>query len=103
MIAAGMDLRPRGKFGPIEDAHVHEPAPGPNTGDVHCRTCGVPLSRVDFDIKTGYGGIAASVEGVVKIEGDLRPSSGSRFDRSMNRHDRRAEKAKKRRKSPRGD
>lgn len=76
------------------DVHIHEPTPGPNTGDVVCRTCGAPLSRLDLNLKRGYGGVAASVDGVVVLENsgmavpDIEPFK--------NRKARRAEKAKAR-------
>ena len=96
MIALGMESKAAGKLGPIDGGHVHEPEPGPNTGDVRCRTCGVPLRRYDMDVKRGYGGIAAAVEGVVskKVEGGMAVPD---IEPKKNRRERRAEKSKARR------
>lgn len=92
MIARGMEPRgAQGKFGPIEDAHVHEPTPGPNTGDVQCRTCGVPLQRYDMDLKRGYGGVAAAV-----IDRYENGATYAAPEREPNRKERRAAAAKAR-------
>lgn len=91
MIAFERPQGPAGKFGPVEGGHVHEPTPGQNTGDVVCRTCGVPLTRSDMDLKRGYGKVAAAVLD--------RRENGVAYkapEPEMNRHERRRAAAKKR-------
>jgi hypothetical protein len=83
----------QGNYGMGGDGHMHEPEPGPHTGDVRCRLCGVPLRALPLDMKRGYGGVAAGVNGVV-ADNTMRPiTKDDLLDRIQNRHDRRKRKA----------
>jgi hypothetical protein len=89
--------RNRGKFGRADygrgaNGHMHEPEPGPNTGDTRCKICGVPLTAVPIDLKRGFGAVAAVVDGVVKSDVMAEPD----IERPKNRRERRAELARKR-------
>lgn len=86
----------QGNYGMGGDGHMHEPEPGRNTGDVRCKICGIPLQRLDFDMKRGFGAVAASVDGVIK-DGVADPfTKDELLDRIQNRHQRRARKAQAR-------
>ena len=87
----------QGNYGMGGDGHMHEPTPGPNTGDVRCRLCGVPLRAMPLDMKRGYGAVASGVNGVVAESAERPITKDDLLDRIQNRKQRRARKAEARR------